>query len=80
MRTHPFLLINPRSGSGSPSADELAAAARERGVEPHLLEPGEDPGELALRSGAEIVGMAPTAFAFGWPPSKRIMFGIDWIP
>jgi len=58
VRTHPFLLINPRSGSGSPSADELAHAARERGVEPYLLEPGDDPRELALRSGAEIVGIA----------------------
>jgi diacylglycerol kinase family enzyme len=58
VRTHPFLLINPRSGSGSPSADELAAAAREQGIEAYLLEPGEDSRELALRSGAEIVGMA----------------------
>ena len=58
MRTHPFLLINPSSGGGSPSADELASAAREHGVEPHLLEPGDDSRELALRSGAEIVGMA----------------------
>jgi diacylglycerol kinase family enzyme len=58
VRTHPFLLINPRSGTGSPSADELAAAAREHGVEPHLLEPGDDSRELALRSGAEILGMA----------------------
>jgi hypothetical protein len=58
VRTHPFLLINPRSGGRSPSADELAAAARERGVEPHLLRPGEDPRELALRSGAETVGIA----------------------
>jgi diacylglycerol kinase family enzyme len=58
VRTHPFLLINPRSGSGSPSADELAAAAREHGIEAYLLEPGDDSRELALRSGAEIVGMA----------------------
>jgi diacylglycerol kinase family enzyme len=58
VRTHPFLLINPRSGSGSPSANELVQAAREQGVEAHLLEPGDDPRELALRSGAEIVGIA----------------------
>jgi diacylglycerol kinase family enzyme len=58
MRTHPFLLINPRSGGGSPNAEELAAAARERGIEAHLLEPGEDPRALALLSRAEIVGVA----------------------
>lgn len=58
MRTHPFLLINPRSGDDEPSADELATAARERGIEPHLLQKGEDPGELARRSGAETLGVA----------------------
>jgi diacylglycerol kinase family enzyme len=58
VRTHPFLLVNPRSGRGSPSADELAAAARERGIDAYLLGPGDDSRELALRSGAEIVGMA----------------------
>ena len=58
MRTHPFLLINPRAGRGGPGAGELAEAARERGIEPHLLAPGEDPRALALRSGADIVGIA----------------------
>jgi len=58
MRTHASLLVNPASGDGSPSADELAAAARERGVEVHLLEKEDDPGELARASGAEVVGIA----------------------
>ena len=58
MRTHPFLLINPRAGRGGPGAGELAEAARERGIEPYLLAPGEDPRALALRSGADIVGIA----------------------
>ena len=53
-----FLLINPRSGNGRPSADELAEAARERGVEAHLLGPGEDVAELCARSGASILGVA----------------------
>jgi len=42
-----FLLINPNSGSGGPDADELAAAARERGVEPRILQPGDDAASLA---------------------------------
>ena len=58
MRTQPYLLINPRSGDGSPSAEELAASAREIAVEPHLLREGEDPGELARASGADILGIA----------------------
>jgi diacylglycerol kinase family enzyme len=53
-----FLLINPRSGNGSPSPEELADAARRYGVEPHFLRDGEDPGDLARRSGASILGMA----------------------
>jgi diacylglycerol kinase family enzyme len=58
MRTHPILLINPRSGPGAPSPEELAEAARKRGVAAHFLEKGDDPGEVARGSGAEIVGIA----------------------
>jgi diacylglycerol kinase family enzyme len=53
-----FLLINPRAGNGWPSADDLVAAARERGVEGRILRPGEDPAELARATGAGILGMA----------------------
>jgi diacylglycerol kinase family enzyme len=58
VRTHRFLLVNPRSGKHGPTADELAAAAGERGIEVHLLREGEDPYELAAGSGAEIIGVA----------------------
>jgi diacylglycerol kinase family enzyme len=53
-----FLLINPRAGTESPTADELAAAARERGVEAHLLRDGEDASELARAADAEVLGAA----------------------
>ena len=58
MKAHAFLLVNPASGDGSPSAEELAAAARERGVEVRLLEQGDDPGEVARASGAAVLGIA----------------------
>ena len=58
MRTHSFLVINPRSGKGAPRATELVESARKLGIEPHLLAAGEDPGEAARASGAEILGMA----------------------
>jgi diacylglycerol kinase family enzyme len=58
VRTHGFLLINPRSGGGSPSAEELAGAARKLGVETHLLADGEDPAEIARAAGAGTLGMA----------------------
>src|SRR5947199_8436762 len=53
-----FLIINPRSGSGNPNADELAAEARARGIEAHVLAPGEDPARLARASAAEALGVA----------------------
>ncbi|HSO01922.1 MAG TPA: diacylglycerol kinase family protein, partial [Gaiellaceae bacterium] len=53
-----FLVVNPRSGTDSPSAEELREAAQERGVTVHLLEEGDDLPELARRAGAEVLGMA----------------------
>ena len=42
-----FLIVNPRSGTDSPSADELRDAARERGITVHVLEDGDDLAEVA---------------------------------
>ena len=58
MRTQSFLVVNPRSGRGSPPIAALAGRAREAGVEVHVLAAGEDPGEVAGASGAEILGVA----------------------
>jgi len=57
-RPHGLLLINPRSGSGRPDADELAREADARGVEAHILRQGEDAGELARATEAVALGMA----------------------
>src|SRR2546430_2635437 len=54
-----FLLINPRSGKGRPTVDELAAAARERGIDVHVLREGDDPAALMrTRPGAHALGIA----------------------
>src|SRR2546429_8420 len=54
-----FLLINPRSGKGRPTVDELAAAARERGIDGHGLRKGDDPAALMrTRPGAGALGIA----------------------
>jgi diacylglycerol kinase family enzyme len=53
-----FLIVNPDSGSDSPSAEELRDAARALGIEVHFLEDGEDLQELARRAGADVLGMA----------------------
>jgi diacylglycerol kinase family enzyme len=53
-----FLLINPRSGKGSPSAEELDADARRLGIETHVMREGEDPAELARAADADVLGVA----------------------
>jgi diacylglycerol kinase family enzyme len=57
----PVLFINPRSGGGRAGRARLAEVARERGIEPVVLEPGEDLGALAddaAADGADVLGMA----------------------
>lgn len=53
-----FLLINPRSGSDRPSADELAEAARAAGIEPRILRPDDHASELAQAAPADALGIA----------------------
>jgi diacylglycerol kinase family enzyme len=52
-----WLLVNPRSGDGS-AVDELCAAAAARGIETHVLRPGEDALSVAREAEAEILGAA----------------------
>jgi diacylglycerol kinase family enzyme len=53
-----YLLINPRSGRGGPSAAELREEARARGVEARVLEEGDDAEAVARAAGAEALGVA----------------------
>jgi diacylglycerol kinase family enzyme len=52
-----FLLVNPRSGTGEASP-ELVRAAAERGIETHVLAPGEDATELARAAAADVLAVA----------------------
>ena len=52
------MVVNPRAGSASPGAEELAAEARRRNVAVHVLHPGDDAAALVTASRAEIVGVA----------------------
>ncbi len=61
MPSHPVLFINPRSGGGTAQHHDLAGQCRARGIEPILLERGEDLESLAtaaVSSGADVIGMA----------------------
>lgn len=53
-----FLIVNPRSGTDSPTAEELADAARERGIQVHVLADGDDLQEVARTAKADVLGMA----------------------
>ena len=58
---HPVLLLNPRSGGGKARRHDLVGRCRARGIEPVLLEPGQDLSSLAedvIRAGADVIGMA----------------------
>jgi hypothetical protein len=58
---HPVLIMNPKSGGGKVERFQLATECRKRGIEPVLLEPGDDLRELAedaARRGADVLGMA----------------------
>jgi diacylglycerol kinase family enzyme len=53
-----FLIVNPRAGSGSPTDEELVAAASACGVEVHVLAEGEDLADLARNADADGFGIA----------------------
>ncbi len=53
-----FLIVNPRSGSGRPTANELCAEARARGLSVHVLGEGDDLAALARGAEADAIGMA----------------------
>jgi diacylglycerol kinase family enzyme len=55
------LIINLKSGGGKAERFDLAAQAQRRGIEPVVLQPGDDLLELAesaIARGAQVIGMA----------------------
>ena len=58
---YPVLIMNPKSGGGKAERFHLADECRKRGIEPVLLEPGDDLLQLAedaVSRGADVIGMA----------------------
>ncbi len=58
---HGVLIVNPKSGGGKATRFELADAARRRGIEVVVLEPGSDLLQLAESAadrGADVIGIA----------------------
>jgi diacylglycerol kinase family enzyme len=53
-----FLIVNPRSGRGGPSVDELTAEAERLEIEVHVLGERDDPAELARGAPEGALGVA----------------------
>src|SRR6266550_2657440 len=53
-----LLLVNPRSGREGSSPEQLVEEAERLGIRTHLLQPGDDPAEIAARSPASVLGIA----------------------
>jgi diacylglycerol kinase family enzyme len=78
----PVLLINPRSGGGRAGRVRLAEAARERGIEAVLLEPGDDLDALAAEAaagGADVLGMAGGDGSLSVVASAAAAHGIPFV-
>src|SRR4029079_13957037 len=59
--TRPVLIMNLMSGGGKAQECQLEDECRARGIEPVVLQPGDDLAQLAeaaVASGADVIGMA----------------------
>jgi diacylglycerol kinase family enzyme len=59
--SHPVLIMNPKSGGGKAEQFHLPDECRARGIEPIVLQPGDDLIQLAedaIARGADVIGMA----------------------
>ena len=60
-KARPVLIMNPKSGGGKATRFHLVDECRARGIEPIVLQPGDDLvrlAENAIADGADIIGMA----------------------
>ena len=79
---HPVLIMNPRSGGGKVERFQLVLECRKRGIEPILLEPGDDLRELAedaVRRGADVLGMAGGDGSQALVASVAAQAGLDYV-
>jgi diacylglycerol kinase family enzyme len=79
---HPVLIMNPKSGGGKVERFHLVAECRQRGIEPILLQPGDDLRELAedaVRRGADVLGMAGGDGSQALVASVAAGAGLDYV-
>jgi diacylglycerol kinase family enzyme len=74
-----FLLVNPRSGDGSPGADELRAEAERLGVVVHELGEDDDLVEVARGADTPVLGMAGGDGSLGAVAGVAIERGLPFV-
>ena len=75
-----FLIVNPRAGSARPDAAQLADEAQARGIEVHILRPGEDPAATASTADADALGMAGGDGSLAAVAAVAIQRGLPLVP
>ncbi len=78
----PVLLINPASGGGKAARAGIAEHARERGIEPAVLTPGENLEALVLEAvagGADALGMAGGDGSLGVVAAVACAHGLPFV-
>ncbi len=79
---HPVLLMNLRSGGGKARTFDLPTECRRRGIEPIVLEPGDDllaRAERAVAEGADVLGMAGGDGSLGVVASVAAAHGLPFV-
>ena len=79
MAAGPFLIVNPRSGNGTPSAEELGDEARSRGVAVHVLVEGDDLEFIARSADATSLGMAGGDGSLGLVAGVAVERGLPFV-
>jgi diacylglycerol kinase family enzyme len=74
-----FLIVNPRSGEGGLSVDELCDEAQARGVSVHALAEGDDVEAVARSANAAAIGMAGGDGSLGLVAGVAVERGIPFV-
>jgi diacylglycerol kinase family enzyme len=73
------LFVNPGSGKGGPSVEELIAEADALRVRVHVLEEGDDLGKLAREADAHVLGIAGGDGSLGAVAEAAIERGLPFV-
>jgi diacylglycerol kinase family enzyme len=71
--------VNPRSGRGLPTTEELVGSARALGIATHVLEPGDEVAGVARAADADVLGVAGGDGSLAEVASAAIDLGVPFV-